>query len=84
IQVYAPAPLTLDTKAVEMTDSGDDVVNTGAITKGSADNPQRAVPYSPKKTARSPGEQLRAGVNPPTGPPAPADPSLNDVAGGPV
>ena len=85
ILVFGPAPRPLDTMAVEVTDNGDVVVNTAAITKGSLDNPKRAVPYSPKKVARSPGETTGTTlVNPPTGPPAPAEPSLNDAAGGPV
>lgn len=55
ILVFGPAPRPLDTMKVEVTENGDVVVNTGAITRGSVENPQRAVPYNPKKVARSPG-----------------------------
>ncbi len=46
ILVFGPAPRPLDTMAVEVKENGDVVVSTGAITKGGADNPQRAVPYT--------------------------------------
>jgi cytochrome b6-f complex iron-sulfur subunit len=45
ILVFGPAPRPLDTMQVEVRDNGDVVVNTGAITKGGADNAQRAAPY---------------------------------------
>jgi len=45
ILVYGPAPRPMDTMAVEVEENGDVVVNTGEITKGAADNPQRAVRY---------------------------------------
>ncbi len=45
ILVYGPAPRPLDTMAVEVKRNGDVVVNTGIITLGATDNPQRAVPY---------------------------------------
>jgi len=32
--------------AIDVKENGDIVVSTGAITKGGADNPQRAVPYA--------------------------------------
>lgn len=47
ILVYGPAPRPLDTMAVEVKENGDVVVDTGKITKGGADNPQRVVPYTP-------------------------------------
>ncbi len=47
ILVYGPAPRPMDTMALEVKENGDVVVNTGAITKGGVDNPQRAVPYAP-------------------------------------
>ena len=50
--VYGPAPRPLDTMAVEVKENGDIVVNTGAVTKGGSDNPQRAVPYKPSSAAR--------------------------------
>ena len=56
IIVFGPAPRPLDTMAVEVTDNGDVVVNTGAITKGSIDNPKRVLPYNPKKAVRSIGK----------------------------
>jgi cytochrome b6-f complex iron-sulfur subunit len=43
--VFGPAPRPLDTMAIEVKDNGDVVVNTGAITKGGKDNPQRTAPY---------------------------------------
>ena len=46
ILVFGPAPRPLDTMAIEVKENGDLVVNTGATTKGGADNPQRAVPYA--------------------------------------
>ena len=55
ILVYGPAPRPLDTMAVEVKENGDVVVNTGKITKGGADNPQRTVPYTPVAVSR-PGE----------------------------
>ena len=45
ILVYGPAPRPMDTMAVEVLANGDVVVDTGAITKGGADNPKRAVSY---------------------------------------
>jgi cytochrome b6-f complex iron-sulfur subunit len=52
ILVFGPAPRPLDLFAVEVQETGDLVVNTGAITKGSVDNPQRVVPYSPAAVAK--------------------------------
>ena len=61
ILVFGPAPRPLDTMEVEVIDNGDVVVNTGKITKGASDNPQRAVPYKPGAAARTqagqPGER---------------------------
>src|SRR3990170_1973850 len=54
IIVFGPAPRPLDTMKVEVKENGDVVVNTGAITKGSVENPQRAVPYSPPKVKGQP------------------------------
>src|SRR3990170_9098834 len=47
ILVFGPAQRPLDLFDVEGKDDGGLVVNTGAITKGSQDNPKRAVPYIP-------------------------------------
>ena len=44
ILVFGPAPRPLDTMEIVVADSGDLVVNTGNITKGGADNPQRVMP----------------------------------------
>lgn len=46
ILVYGPAPRPMDTMAVTVQANGDVVVDTGKITKGGADNPQRVVPYT--------------------------------------
>lgn len=45
ILVYGPAPRPMDTMAVEVLANGDVVVDTGAITKGGADNAKRVVSY---------------------------------------
>ena len=47
ILVFGPAPRPLDLFDVQVKEDGGLVVNTGAITKGSQDNPKRAVPYVP-------------------------------------
>jgi len=52
ILVFGPAPRPLDLLDVQVKENGDLVVNTGAITKGSPENPLRAVPYG---AAASPG-----------------------------
>jgi cytochrome b6-f complex iron-sulfur subunit len=48
ILVFGPAPRPLDTMAVTVHDDGSVVIDTGEITPGGADNPQRAVPYRRK------------------------------------
>lgn len=55
VLVFGPAPRPLDTMEVEVQENGAVAVNTGKITKGGADNPQRAVPYAPKAVAGSGG-----------------------------
>ncbi len=50
--VFGPAPRPLDIMAVEVQADSSIIVNTGKITKGSAENPLRAVPYTPKSTSR--------------------------------
>ena len=59
ILVFGPAPRPLDLFAIEAKENGDLVVNTGAITKGSVDNPQRAVPYNSATVARSGAQHRR-------------------------
>jgi len=49
ILVYGPAPRPLDLFEVQVKEDGGLVINTGAITKGSQDNPKRAVPYTPPR-----------------------------------
>ena len=49
ILVFGPAPRPLDLFDVRVNEDGGLVVNTGAITKGSHDNPKRAVPYTPPR-----------------------------------
>lgn len=44
VRVYGPAPRSMDTMAIEIDAAGNITVNTGAITPGGPDNPQRAVP----------------------------------------
>ncbi len=45
IRVFGPAPRPLDTMDITVNDDGSLTVDTGSITKGGANNPQRAVPY---------------------------------------
>jgi cytochrome b6-f complex iron-sulfur subunit len=45
VRVYGPAPRSMDTMAIEVTDSGI-VVQTGDRTKGSTDNTARAIPWT--------------------------------------
>ncbi|MEX2226048.1 MAG: ubiquinol-cytochrome c reductase iron-sulfur subunit [Dehalococcoidia bacterium] len=45
VRVFGPAPRSMDTMAIEVSDSGDIIVQTGSITEGGTDNPARAVPY---------------------------------------
>ena len=51
VRVFGPAPRSMDTMAIEVQKSGVIIVQTGAITEGSLDNPSRAVPYQPEATA---------------------------------
>jgi cytochrome b6-f complex iron-sulfur subunit len=59
ILVFGPAPRPLDLFDVEVNENGEVVVNTGAITKGSVDNPQRAVPYNSATAARGGAQHRR-------------------------
>ena len=43
VRVYGPAPRSMDTMKVDIKEDGRIIVNTGDITKGSNDNPSRAV-----------------------------------------
>ncbi|MEE8337246.1 MAG: ubiquinol-cytochrome c reductase iron-sulfur subunit [Dehalococcoidia bacterium] len=42
VRVFGPAPRSMDTMQIEVDDAGNITVNTGEITSGGADNPQRA------------------------------------------
>ena len=44
VRVFGPAPRSMDTMAVEIDSAGNITVQTGAITPGGPDNPDRAVP----------------------------------------
>jgi cytochrome b6-f complex iron-sulfur subunit len=46
VRVFGPAPRPLDTMAVSVKSNGDVEVDTGLITLGDQDNPQRAVPFN--------------------------------------
>ena len=46
IRVFGPAPRPMDTMAITVNGDGSLNVNTGAITRGTADNPLRAVSYN--------------------------------------
>ncbi|HEX5940234.1 MAG TPA: Rieske 2Fe-2S domain-containing protein [Dehalococcoidia bacterium] len=46
IRVFGPAPRPMDTMLVEVLDDGSIQVDSGTITRGSDDNPNRAVPYN--------------------------------------
>jgi cytochrome b6-f complex iron-sulfur subunit len=46
IRVFGPAPRPMDTMAVQVLDDGSLEVDSGTITRGADDNPNRAVPYS--------------------------------------
>ena len=46
IRVFGPAPRPLDTMAVSVNADGSVEVDTGVITNGGVDNPQRTVPYA--------------------------------------
>jgi cytochrome b6-f complex iron-sulfur subunit len=43
VRVYGPAPRSMDTMKVDINEDGRIIVDTGAITKGSSDNPSRVV-----------------------------------------
>jgi cytochrome b6-f complex iron-sulfur subunit len=43
VRVFGPAPRSMDTMAIEIDDAGNITVQTGDITPGGTDNPQRAV-----------------------------------------
>lgn len=47
VRVFGPAPRSMDTMRIEIDGQGQVVVDTGAITSGGVDNPQRAVPAEP-------------------------------------
>ena len=42
VRVFGPAPRSMDTMQIEVDDAGNITVQTGEITSGGADNPQRA------------------------------------------
>ena len=44
VRVFGPAPRSMDTMAIEIDSAGNITVQTGAITPGGPDNPERAVP----------------------------------------
>lgn len=44
VRVFGPAARSMDTMAIEIDDAGNITVQTGQITNGGPDNPQRAVP----------------------------------------
>ena len=46
VRVFGPAPRPMDTMALTVNGDGSLNVNTGAITRGTLDNPLRAVPYN--------------------------------------
>jgi cytochrome b6-f complex iron-sulfur subunit len=46
IRVFGPAPRPMDTMLIEVLDDGSLEVDSGTITRGANDNPNRAVPYS--------------------------------------
>jgi len=45
IRVFGPAPRSMDTMAIEIDDAGNVTVQTGSITSGGPDNPERAVTH---------------------------------------
>jgi cytochrome b6-f complex iron-sulfur subunit len=47
VRVFGPAPRSMDTMSVQLTDNGDVVVQTGIRTDGGDDNPARAIPWMP-------------------------------------
>lgn len=44
VRVFGPAARSMDTMAIEIDDAGNITVQTGSITPGGPDNPERAVP----------------------------------------
>lgn len=44
VRVYGPAPRSMDTMQIEIDGAGNVTVQTGAITPGGPDNPERALP----------------------------------------
>lgn len=44
VRVFGPAPRSMDTMAIEIDAAGNITVQTGSITPGGPDNPERAVP----------------------------------------
>jgi cytochrome b6-f complex iron-sulfur subunit len=69
VRVFGPAPRSMDTMVVEIDDAGNITVQTGQISSGGPDNPERAVshPLLPGSVARGRGEpgsgDLVAGVS---------------------
>ena len=45
IRVFGPAPRSMDTMAIEIDDAGNITVQTGDVTSGGPDNPDRAVSH---------------------------------------
>lgn len=45
VRVFGPAPRSMDTMAIEIDDAGNVTVQTGTITPGGPDNPQRAIEH---------------------------------------
>lgn len=45
IRVFGPAPRSMDTMQIDIDDAGNITVQTGAITNGGPDNPERAVTH---------------------------------------
>ena len=45
IRVFGPAPRSMDTMAIEIDDAGNVTVQTGSVTSGGLDNPERAVSH---------------------------------------
>lgn len=45
VRVFGPAPRSMDTMAIEIDDAGNITVQTGQVTSGGPDNPERAVTH---------------------------------------
>jgi len=45
IRVFGPAPRSMDSMAIEIDDAGNITVQTGSVTSGGPDNPERAVKH---------------------------------------